>query len=1099
MKKIIIIFVLAFCFGKLIAAPTITKTASVASAFIGDQFDYTISVSGITNLSELNSIVDNLGPNLQFISSDFTTMPFMSVYGIFCSSSLPPVLTVSAGNILTINFPSGCSTPISGTFSFKIKVKVKESACTLKGVNFTNSITLNTNLGATSASSTIAIESGVPWKLQKNYLGFATGIFEYDVRLNAVYGGYNSQVLFGTSMPMFSDTFFLPTCIPNISPSDLALSTVDYIEETSGLAFGPADNLTKVYNSSIRAIIFTWDLPPVSFTSGRTFNAYYYKIKIKTTGCSCPSTTFFDINNKVNFNAVDQCGIAVNLEANAVIKNLQCSGTTIFVPSKDTLCVQKTSDLGPTNLLNLFMPGCTGTFTIRIWNCSNFAKYSNVNFTDFAPANVTFGTPVYSGPGTPSFAGSNSSQVVFNYTAPPALIPGWGLLTIKIPFTVSSTFPSDTKLINCVTINAVGTNIITSTPLSISKTVCDSSKRSVPTQPSAFLEKKLCNSASRNCGGFTSTDFMPNDTAIYMLHYFNYGSGTATNVSLSDVLPNHLTIINPAADIKVFKYVGGTWDVMGTCDTAMATNINVSLPISVSSTTASSRSFNPTTNLMQINFGPSHNLDGFTCSGITHYFVRIKAKIKATAPDGIYNNAFKINYNAPTPQTNFSNNVSLTVNNDNMLVFDKTVRRSASNCDKQQDTVEYEIKIANLSQVPIAYNIKDQITLPAGVTLSMGIFNLKYCLFTTGVTCTPTTSFTSPTITPTSFIVANQILNPCQVIVIRYKVIYNTGALPPGAAFGKNVCNNMTIEAGYPEWVYRDWDIATLPPILLSKNADHIDGFLTAKTKEERFSYKNLMRTELRKENNGASKKIFKDLAISYTHGYYTLTFTPIITGSDNNCLLVSSCLNGIRKACFNSDADRPVTFKIDSVNSIGKVFTKLSISTSTRINRIEYVLSDIRMVETCHLSGWRRTVCSPCGKNLTGLLINNSGMSLGALLMNPTGFPPNPMPFINNYLEKNTLNFSSFSYQNLNAVVDTRKFQLPVTSLNCGGRLELVMTVIIHYEDCSICYISDAYKYNAFRTWTWIGTGGVVIGDLINVSDNGTLPNLNSGFKNVK
>ncbi len=1063
MKKLIICIIIIFNIGNAFAGPTITKTASVSSAFIGDQFEYTITISGFSNLNELNSIVDNLGSDLQYISSDITTTPLMSVYGIFCSSVAVPTLTVSSSNILTVSFPSGCSASVTGTFSFKIKVKVKESACALKGGTLTNVITLNSTSGVTNASSTISIESGVPWKLQKNYIGFTAGIFEYDVRLNSTYGGYSSQVLFSTgSSPMFTDTFFLPSCF-TASNVDIPSTTVDYIEETSMAIFGTAENLTKTYNAALHAVILTWDLPPISFTSGRTFNAYFYKIKIKTIWCPC-GTTIFDVNNKVYFNASDQCSTPINLVASAIIKNLQCSGITITVPSKDTLCVQKESNLGSLNSLNLFMPGCNGEFIIKIVNCSNFAKFSNISFTDFAPSNISFGTPSYTGPGTPSFLGSNSTQVVFNYSTP-SLSPGSSILTIRIPFTVSSTFPSDIKLINCVTVNATGANLITGLPIFISKTVCDSTKKSIPLATSPFLEKKLCNSSLKSCGGFTSNDFMPNDTAIYMLHFFNYGTSAGTDLKLSDVIPIHLTIANPATDIRVFKYYGGTWDVMGTCDTAMASNINSLLPISTSSSTPSSISFNNTSNLLQINFPSAHNLDGFTCSGITHYFVRIKTKIKATAPDGIYNNAFKIDYKDPTAKSAFSNTVSLTVNNDNMLVYGKSIFRSTSNCDKQQDTVEYEIKIANLSQVAIAYNIKDQITLPAGVTLTTGIHNLKYCVFTTGTSCTPTASFTSPTITPTSFMVANQILNPCQVIFVRYKVIYNTGALTPGIAFGKNVCNTVTIEAGYPEWVYNNWDATSLPTILLSKNSDLIDGYLSAKTNVEKQNFRKLMKVEL-PSNNSEAKKMYRGPGITYTLGYYTLTFTPFIYGTDSKCFFVSSCLNGVQKGCFNNISN-PVTFKIDSINKFGQVFTKFVIGSAPKINRIEYILSDIRMVETCPLSGFPRIICSPCTKNLTGFFTNTSSVVLGSTLGSTfTGFPPNPFPVANNYREKNIVTFSNTSYENLSGFTDSRRFQLPIASLNCGGRLELVITVIIHYENCTVCYISDAHKYNAYRTW---------------------------------
>lgn len=1059
MKKSIITLLTIWFLAKCFAGPIVTKTASTTNAYIGDQITYTIEVCGITNTNQLNSIVDNLGLNLEYLGTDILSSPISSVYAIGCSGTVPNV-SLSSANVLTIQFPNCNIGMPASCFKFEIYTKIKDTACFSEGKKISNTITVNPTSMASWSSVTslpceVNVNSGVPWTLIKNYKKYLANTLYYDIRLNAAYGGYNSQVLFNDLSvgQMFCDTVFLDTCMQ----ADALNSTVFWTKDDgSGGSLGTATGLSMTYNAAGHFLVLKWDLPAVSSTSNKTLNSYLFTVKIKLINCTCTSATPFDIKNKVFFNALNKCNKPVKLAALATIPSAKCN-----VFSGDTACFTKEVIMNGNNL-GLTMPGCKGKYIITIKNCSDYIKYAHINFTDNAPAGIQFGTPI----GMPAacfIPAPTPSSISFQSTS--ALNPG-GVIVITIPFLVTSTVAPNSIVKNCVTIKIKAVNTLTFTSFPIVKTVCASIK-TIPTQVTNFLEKKLCTDVKHTCGPFTSNEFMPNDTLTYMLHFYNYGTAAGKNVVLKDNLPANFTIVNPSTDIKVYSVMANTWAVNNNCSPAGATLLTSAMP-----------SYNSTTNAVKVNFG-SNLLVPFTCNGIRHYFVKIKVKISSAAPNGLYNNAFQISYDtmqniAPHSWINGTNNsniVSVVVNSDNLiLIKPKSVIKNSQSCDKQTDTVTYELLYGNMSQVPIMFNLKDQISLPAGVSLATGIHNLKYCKFSNpSISCIPTTSFTSGvTINPTGFVAINQMLQPCEVITIRYSVVYNTAGLPPGAASGKNVCNNAIFEAGYPVsiWSHMDW---TNPmSISLAKNPDLIENYLSANTTENRYEAIQSINSESglnRKsaELNLKSKiKFISDNPISLYPNLYT--FTPIIRDTSTYCYWLTSCLNGISNACFNSTQKSGATFKINNIDLSGVASTTLTFTGTAMVSKVEYVLTDIRMIRTCPSSPpWMVSICRPCTQNLIGFSYVTPLSPLGGL---PLTSLPIAFPF-GAYNELNKTVFSSTTPVSMSGPFN-KNYQLPITSLNCGGRLEFVITVIITYKDCSVCYLSDAFKYNATRQFVF-------------------------------
>lgn len=1024
-------------------AVTITSTPSVSTAFIGDNITYTINISNITNTNQLTTITNNLGPNLQYLGNNITSTPLGANYAIFCNNTLPTV-NVNTANVLTINFPTCNTTLNGGSFSFQIYTKIKDEACSAKNHTISDTTVLN-NSSTTRSIANVAVLSGIPWQLVKNYNHYTatTNELVYDVRLNAAQGGYNSQVLFNNASGtrMFSDTLFLKSCL-SVLPNQCSVEWIT--DENNLLSAVPATNVSINYVSGLNYLVINWDLPPVSSTYNRTLNSYLFKVNVKLGNCTCPASTQFDLRNLAHFNAEDICHLPIALTDSAVIPILQC-----VVPTKKKCYISKKAVLD-NNDLGSAMPGCTGKYIIKINNCSNYLDYKEIYFTDNAPAGINFtGTPTVIG-AAGNILTNTFTQVEF-YTSS-VIAPG-NTVIIEIPFVVAATALPDTKLINCIDVELNTENIYTNALQQTIETVCDSSIRTIPTDVTTFLEKKICNQVVHACGPFTSNNFIPGDSVIYMLHFYNYGTQPGNTLKLQDILPANFLVNNQTTDINVYRISSGSW-INGTYDTTSMTNINSLV----------SKSYNTATRTLDINYN-ANQLDAFTCNGLTHYFVRIKTVIASTAPNGLYNNAFSIKYDVlgSATKTALSNVVSTVVDLNNLIISKKEVTAHHPNCDTQTDTVEYEILVGNLGQLPIMFNVKDTIKLVPGVTLIGGIQNLRYCKFTSASTaCSSYLPVTANLyMSANRFVITNTLLQPCEIMSIKYKVIYNTSALPLGANNSKDVKNDAIIEAGFPENIR----IRIPTQIILAHNPYLINQYFNATTDAERL----VLKMEMQKENLGNKRlatdmmKIIKNFPLIPYH-ITRYTFTPISRDTTTVTYNVSACSNATGNGCFNSsDNNSNVSLKINGIGIDGKVSTTLNINTHKKISRIEYVLSDIRMVQTCN--SYHTFLCQPCSENLTGnfQLTPSSPTLIGMLRHRPI-----IMSTLSDYNEKNKVEFTSavgLPYD-LFGITAHSEFQLSTNNLNCGGRLEFVITAIITYEDCSICYTSDAYKYNANYQW---------------------------------
>ena len=1084
MKQIKILFLfLVFANFANAQAPSILKVASVATAFLGDNITYTITVNlgSITNLNQLTSITDDIGssltcPGLVYMGNNFSTIALNGAYAS-TGCALPTIIApvVGSSGAFQINFPACSISTLGGigSFTFQIYTKVSENACGLKGHTICNTATLVTSIGTTSSISNVSISSGVPWTLLKNYFSYAAGLITYDVKLNAAYGGYSSQVLFqdGTNYE-FSDTFDINSCVT----VDLPNCDVLYVDPVTSVQASVSP--LKIISGSY--LIFKWNLPTVP-SGGHTLNSYLFKVKVKIASCTCSSTTTFSLNNKAVFHALDQCGIIVDKTSSANISPVVCGIFDPVCPSPCKVSITKKWFLDGPNTIGLTMPCCKGHYEITITNCSNYLTYDIIKFKDFAPAFLTFGTATSSGTGTVTYVANTPTLKNVQITGP--ILPGQ-FVVISIPFTVKCSTPANRFIRNCTTnFNFWATNTISHLPITYTEpSVCDEGIKTIPLAVTTFLEKKVCNASSHTCAGgigAPNTNFLPGDDVDYMLHFYNYGTLQGNNIVLKDILPNYFTIVNIATDVKIYQFASGIY-INGTCDvSAMGT------PLPLTPT------FNTTTRELSISFGTSYPLLPFTCAGITHYFIKVKAKILATAPNNIYNNNFKIDYSTtslPVSHTDFSNIASVTVSADNLVVFSKnTTGWHSQNCDKETDTVEYKITVANLGQLQVMFNLKDVITVPAGISLISGIFDLKTCDVLSsalpGTPIAPASPYIASHITyisPKVCTISNILLDPCHVRVITYKVIYSTAGIPLGQD-GPPICNNVQIDAGFAVSNISDPSTASTThypssaKLLLASNPELVNRYFETKSDFEKMR----IVEEIKKDSRETSAKFGGWIDIGpykpiKTDPTWFLTFTPISSGNTGTCYTITHCPSGIQKGCFNSgDPNSGVSFKINSVDIFGKVNTTTAIGASVtkKISKIEYVLSDVRMIHTCPSSPpIFVTICKPCTENLTSYFLPLFPLpttGVGLLPFIGCGWPPFSV-FSATYKEINRTEFASTTPLDLHSTSSLVNFQLPIADLNCGGRLEFVIAAIITYEDCTVCFVSDAYKYNASHQIIW-------------------------------
>lgn len=244
-----------------------------------------------------------------------------------------------------------------------------------------------------------------------------------------------------------------------------------------------------------------------------------------------------------------------------------------------------------------------------------------------------------------------------------------------------------------------------------------------------------------------------------------------------------------------------------------------------------------------------------------------------------------------------------------------------------------------------------------------------------------------------------------------------------------------------------------LPKIVIYKDPVLINQYFDAKTDVERLSIIDKMKKE-----RGIDKRLTKE-KLRFSK-WPLQVFIPIDTIQlDPVCVKLKDCLLGSGKGCLTTNGSNNFTFTINSItkanNNLGYANTTLTINPSApKIKKIEFLLSDIRMFSDSNFLGCNRTVLGNFQTNTT-----NIGALSNSPIVTPSGF----------YREKNIVLFQSTNFSAINGVYNIN-FQLPVSSLNCYGNLEVNILCKVYFEDCSICYQAISKDYRATYSWHWPG-----------------------------
>jgi uncharacterized repeat protein (TIGR01451 family) len=1028
MKKLILVILIALgSFIKADAQLTITKTPSVTSAHVGEQFTYTINISGITNLSDLGSIKDVLDSRLQYVTSDFDNgSGVFGFYSFWCPasiSSLTRPVDNYVGTTLVFNFPTTCGGSGSGQLSFTITVFVKPSACPPNNGVISNTVTLFNQdvvpLAVATSNATaadVSIDVSNPWTLKKTFREFNAGYLIYDVRLSSSVGLYNTPVF---TVADFKDVFTPDPCIGAVA----ANSRVDYvIDEATG------SNITVGSGSFVGPNIeFNWSLPNITLPTRST---YLFQVKIKVSGCTCTSP--FNLLNHSELNAQDICTTNFTLNSDFPLMNVMCTDAGITPPEQPQLCVKKEVVLND-NQLNLTMTGCKGKYIITITNCTSTYNYTSITLTDNLPSPTLLTIDpslITVSPSTYTVSVGGNILTLNPITTP---LPHGGTITIEIPFEVFTSLPNQI-IQNCADVTVVLDDIPLTT---LTSHFCDIGIRTVPNNVAIVKNKQICTTPVHTCGNYTINTNLPGDVVEYALHVYNYGTTNANNVIVTDNLPAYFNI----TDVKVYELVNSPGVISDACNISTFSDITSSVIKTISG------------NSLTVDF-QSHILDKFTCSGITHYVIKIKTQIASNVVNGAYTNVFQVKYNdmgTGVTYTELSNPVTSIVNKDQLVFSKKEVSSSGTDCVHKTNTLTYKISVINMGYQPITVNISDQLIVPSPLSIITGISNIQYRETPTPGTWNSLVSSGPMTVsnTATTITINNYTIQPCTLLEITYTVILNTNNLTGNQVVP--VCNKAVITLGY--LVKSNYDPRSLQSITGSKDPDLINEFFGAKNDINKFK----VLGKIEKDNQ--ADKVKTDHTAILISGT-SLIFVPFNTIKlDPVCINISDCVGGSGSGCFTNTVSNNFAFTVNSINIFGRAFTTLTVpAAAPKVRKVEYILSDIRMLlNTC--TNPFPVLCHHCQTSLTGNFSTVTGI-LGTLSNQPIAFPST-----GNYREKNKVEFSGTSYSNI-AGTHNISFQLPTGFLNCNGNLEVVITAILYFEDCSICYVSSSRDYHASYNW---------------------------------
>lgn len=1054
MKNIIKILVVALVSCQYAMAQTITKTASNNNPMLGEEFYYTVTMSNLNSFSDLNYVQDDLGLNLDYIGIEYGPA-LRNTMASVCGGINAAISNPTTTNTLIVDF-STCGAVVSGVSNFWFKIKVKLNAGACEKDDHSNDVLMNilNNNDVMSNVSTVTINKDDPYELEKVFRSYDSGELTYDIRLNSAYGDFGMLDFPNTpspNTPKFSDKFKIPACL-DMGANPINNIKVVYISDESTMT-QQAVNYNVAQNGNL--LHLGWDLP----VSRSTNTSILYQVIIKIDDCACVNQ-LFDIENTANFIGYDRCGSLIKKNSASEIKDVACINNELDTPSEEDICFKKDVQIDDNGLtpngFKIAMKGCTGKYIITVKNCSTRYVYNSVDVTDLLPpvTELEYGQPVVTtNNGTVTLIGTTLTASTTSTLSPYStlLLPKDYSFTIEIPFKVVTNTP-ELQIDNCATVDVQGVNMVTNTPLVLDASdtkSCDSFK-TVPNKVAVHTSKTICNPKIRTCGEESISGFVPGDTVEYALHFYNYGTAEGDDFFLEDILPANFKIANLNNDVKVFRKNSGNNE--NSC-AAIAFN-----PID----NKVKKNYSPTSNKLTIDF-KKEKLDEFTCKGVTHYLVKVKAKIDVGTPNGTYDNEFFVNYRDSSiggRAIAASNIIPAVINVDNLVIAKKVKEEiiDVDGCENKTKKYRFTITLANMGEIPVFADIDDVLGSPAPANLlSYGDF--KMCQSTVLGLCVPTTPLIPTSQTANSFNITGLVLKPCEVTVITYEAVFDINPLSKNQEV--RVCNEVKLRT-YVDTRSRGGrgNRSQIQPVVTS-NQSLIQHYLDAPTSKEKLEIIELIKeTKIKSNSNektndsNSSNSNRSNRNINFDYGIEKL----------EACLDLKDCLPSKEIGCF-TDSSSPFDFSILGMNRNGEITTSLiNQDPLNKITQIEYLLTDVQHIKTCedqyfYIRGKRYTsVCNGCSANITGPFITTSLAPIGSLNY------ISQLPFSGTYKESNNVEFKG---QPTTVIQDNRTFRFPV-SVNCNGTFEFTITAIVHFEDCSVCYVTDVFDYNASFRFTF-------------------------------
>ncbi|MFD1061939.1 isopeptide-forming domain-containing fimbrial protein [Winogradskyella litorisediminis] len=1040
MKKIINILVVAFALVQVMQAQTVTKTASKSSVFIGEEFHYTISINNVTDLSKLIEFTDKIDPALDFVRVEYNPSTVLLQNWGFCNAINNSYNAGTREVKVEFNQCNGSAIP-NGSYSFKIYVKLNSQACNYSTLDNQGVLKL-ADANIKSNTEQISVKTQIPIQLQKTFRNLQNNVLTYDVRLTSNTGNFEF-LDFANFTPKFFDEFNIPNCITLTgNPSDIE---VEHITDESAMT---GNTVTPNIAFSPNVVTMDWNLDQ----NLKSASSLLYQVKIRLVNCTCFGPTF-TLSNTAYFEAKDKCGNRIFEKEQSIIENITCikdpnnpngGSPNIPVTIKDSICFSKTLKMYG-NDLNLTMKGCKGKYTIEIKNCTPRLSYNTIKLKDILPnQDLDIGQITTSNNATANLANNNLTVTNNANIAPTESI------IIEISFKTSTNVPNE-SIDNCATLIVDGEDELGNL-FTLNKESCAETLRTVPNSVAIQRTKTICNSPDRTCGPFAIDEFLPGDTVEYALHFYNYGLAEAKDINLEDALPTHFTIDDINTDVRIFKSKTRQTSI-STCDTSDFKDV----------TSTVAKRFNSNTNLLNIDFGNKHRLNEFTCDGVVQYIVKVKAKIKPDAPTGLYENIYRLDYidsNLGGRQSLLSNKASIQINRDNLVMAYKSMDADTKNCDLNTQKVTYSILLANLGSIPVTADITDRLTVPNNITVT-SFGNFKECIsIGAGPLCSPSTPFSPTAATATGFDYIGVVLQPCEARVISYEFEYNFAQLPNNETV--QVCNDAKVKT------YIDGPQSSIvKPVLLS-DTSLIQQYLNAGSRKEQLDI-----VEVAKALQQNPEIVNFDTP-QKSQNYQAALQKNIDFGTQSlpqKCITISDCVKNKEADCI-VDGNGSFDFNIIGVSRNGDISTTLNNNSQEKIMKIEYVLNDIKPVNPCipnvfYFNGrpFVYGCFGACNRNISGRFISTSPPP------SPGSWLVNQPPIIGNYSQTNKVEYSGMPHA---VTQDNRTFKFP-TSLNCNGIYEYSITAVVYFEDCSICYVTDYYKYFASYKPTHLG-GGIIL-----------------------